>query len=111
MNLVARHESLAAGNWSHFSLAEQLGNVGSEINRALRWQNKDEKSFQNAIARALELLDLTLADSRWRTRLKELTRVRELIGDAIFGGKEYNTSLDDLNRYFFNFAALARIGR
>lgn len=93
------------------SLAEQLGNVGSEINRALRWQNKDDESFKNAIGRALELLDLTIVDSRWRTRLKELVRARELIGDSIFGGGEYNTSLEDLNRYFFYFALAARAGR
>lgn len=106
-----QHKNLAAGEWSKFSLAEQLGNVGGEISRALRWQNKDDKSFKNAIARALELLDLTIADSRWKTRLKELVRARELIGDAIFGGKEYGTSLSDLNRYFFHFAFAARVGR
>lgn len=111
MNLVAQHKNLAAERWSKLSLAEQLGNVGSEINRALRWQNKDDKSFKNAIGRALELLDMTIADSRWRTRLKELVRARELIGDSIFGGREYNTSLDDLNRYFFHFALAARAGK
>lgn len=111
MNQVVQHKNLAAGEWSRFSLAEQLGNVGSEISRALNWQNKDEKFFKNAIIRALELLDLTLADFRWKTRLKELARARELICDAIFGDKKYNTSLEDLNRYFFHFAVAARVGR
>lgn len=111
MNSSAQHKSLAAGDWSKLSLAEQLGNVGSEISRAVRWQNKDDKLFKNAIARALELLDLTIADSRWKTRLKELVRARELIGDAILGGNDYNTLLDDLNRYFFYFAIAARAGR
>lgn len=108
---LVQHKDLAAGNWSKLSLAEQLGNVGSEINRALNWQNKDEKLFKNAGARALELLDLTIADSRWKTRLKELARARELICAAVFGGEEYKTSLDDLNRYFFHFALAARAGR
>ena len=88
---LVQHKDLAAGNWSKLSLAEQLGNVGSEINRALNWQNKDEKLFKNAGARALELLDLTIADSRWKTRLKELARARELICAAVFGGEEYKT--------------------
>lgn len=111
MNFAAQHKNLAIEGWSKLSLAEQLGNVGSEINRAIKWQNKDDRSFKNAICRALELLDLTIADSRWKTRLKELVRARELIGDSISGGKEYNTSLGDLNRYFFYFAFAARAGR
>jgi hypothetical protein len=109
--MTIQHENLAAGGWSKLSLAEQLGNVGSEVNRALRWQNKDDKSFKNAIARVLELLDLTIADRRWKSRLKELARTRELVCDALFGGKEFGTSLEDLNRYFFHFAVAARAGR
>jgi len=66
---------------------------------------------QNAIDRAFELLDLTIADSRWRSRLKEIVRTRELLADAMFGGKEYKTSLKDLDRYFFHFALAARINR
>jgi len=111
MNQVIQHKDLAEGNWSKFSLAEQLGNVGSEISRALNWRNKDEKSFKNAGFRALELLDLTIADRRWKTRLKELARARELVCGAILGDKEYDTSLEDLNRYFFHFAVAARAGR
>ena len=66
---------------------------------------------QNAIDRAFELLDLTIADSRWRSRLKEIVRTRELLADAMFGGKEYKTTFEDLNRYFFHFALAARINR
>ena len=66
---------------------------------------------QNAIDRAFELLDLTIADSRWRSRLKEIVRTRELLADAMFGGKEYKTSLKDLDRYSFHFALAARINR
>ncbi len=98
-------------NWQKLSFYEQMGNVGSEISRALNWQNKDEKSYNNAIDRALELLDLTISDSRWRNRLKEIVRARELLADAIFGGKEYKTTFEDLNNYFFHFALAARINK
>lgn len=111
MSGAVQHKNLAAGDWSKLSLFEQMGNVGSEISRALNWRGRDEKSFKNSGARALELLDLTIADPRWRTRLKELARARELVGGALFGGKEYETSLEDLNRYFFHFAIAARAGR
>lgn len=109
--MAIQHKNLAAGGWQKLSLAEQLGNIGSEISRALNWRGKDEKLYENAINRAFELLDLTIVDSRWRSRLKEIVRVRELLADAMFNGKEYKTSLEDLNRYFFHFALATRVNR
>ena len=106
-----KHFSLASGDWFELTLVEQLGNVGSEVSRALRWQDRDEKLFGSAVERALELIDLTLRDSRWRHRLKEVCRVREVLCDAAFGSGTYNTSLEDLNRYFTQFALAARNGR
>ena len=103
-----QHPGLAAGGWARLSLLQQLGNVGSEVSRAQRWQNKDPLLFERAMIRALELLDLSIQDPRWRRRLKELTRAREMLCDAWRGGKEYGTELEGLNRYFFNFALAAR---
>lgn len=103
-----RHPDLAAGGWARLSLVQQLGNVGSEVSRALRWKNKDSRLFDQAMIRALELLDLSIRDPRWRRRLKELTRARESLCDAWLGGREYRTELRDLDRYFLNFALAAR---
>jgi hypothetical protein len=103
-----QHSDLAAGKWMKLSLMEQLGNVGSEVSRALRWKGRDVKLFDGAMVRALELLDLSIRDSRWRHRLKELTRARESLCDAWLGGPQYKTKLEDLDRYFFNFALVAR---
>jgi hypothetical protein len=58
--------------------------------------------------RALELFDLTLEDLRWQKSLREIARARELFCAAIYGKEEYNTTLEDLDRYFFQFACLAR---
>ena len=109
--MTIQHKSLAVGEWQKLSLAEQMGNIGSEISRAFKWQNKDKELYENAVDRALELLDLTISDSRWRARLKELSRVREIICDTFFGGKKYFDSFERLNNYFFHFAYLARITR
>jgi hypothetical protein len=106
-----RHPELAAGRWSRFSLAEQLANVGSEVGRMRRWRDRDERLTVGAFERALELLDLTLADPRWRDRLREIARARELLCDAFAGGGEYGTTLEDLDRYFLAFAVAARRGR
>jgi hypothetical protein len=106
-----QHRDLAAGRWGQLSLPEQLGNVGSEVGRMLRWRDRDDRLMLSAFDRALELLDLTLADSRWRGRLREVARVRELLCDAVGGGADYATMLEDLDRYFLAFAVAARRNR
>jgi len=108
--MIYRHRDLAAGRWGKLSLAAQLGNVGSEVGRMLRWKSRDERLVAGAFERALELLDLTLADPRWRARLREIARARELLCDAAAGGSQYGTTLTDLDRYFLAFAVAARAG-
>jgi len=106
-----QHASLAAGRWQTLSLVEQLANVGSDVARAHRWEGKDPALCEKAFVRALELLDLTIQDPRWKGRRKELARVRELLCDAMLGGTLYKTDLASLDRYFFHFAVAARAGR
>ncbi len=103
-----QHASLASGRWQTMSLAEQLANVGSDVARARRWQEADAHLCEKAFERALELLDLTIGDPRWKGRRKELTRVREVLCDAMLGGKEYGGDLASLDRYFYVFAIAAR---
>ena len=102
------HKNLAAGRWFRLSLMEQLGNIGSEVSRARRARKTNPERFHEAAERALELFDLTLSDSRWHGRLREIGRAREVFCDAISGGREYKSSLIDLERYFDQFALAAR---
>ncbi len=88
---------------------EQLGNIGSEINRAANAEGKDEERFRSAAERALELFDLTLSDSRWRGRQREIARAREVFCDTVFGTREYKDTLKNLLRYFDEFAYAARM--
>lgn len=88
---------------------EQLGNIGSEVGRARIYQDKNDKErLQRAADRALELFDLTLADLRWRGRLLEIGRARDVFCDAILGGSEYGSKLSELESYFMYFAIAAR---
>ena len=110
-----QHSTLADGRWQKLSLAEQLGNIGSEVGRTERFMGGDEENFKRARDRALELFDLTLADPRWRPpywradgRLREIARAREIFCDALLGGREYKSSLADIDRYLFHFALMAR---
>ena len=54
-------------------------------------------------------LVLLVGDVRWKSRLKEILRVREVFCDIIYGDNQYQTSLKDLDRYFFNFAMAVQL--
>jgi hypothetical protein len=106
--VASQHLELAAESWSKFSLEEQLGNIGSEVSRAIR-AKEDPEYYWGAISRALELFYLTIGDPRWKGRLKEIVRVKELFSAAALGSNEFKTSLEDLDKYFLYFALVARV--
>ncbi len=100
------HKNLAEGKWHKMSLAEQLANIGSEVGRTAKWQNRDRKIFDGAVARALELFNLTLEDQRWKGRLLEIGRLKEFFCDGVLNGEEYGTTLSSLESYFLPFMNL-----
>lgn len=103
------HQNLAAGRWQTLSLAEQLGNIGSEIGRAVGYiTTGNNERLNSALARAFDLIDLTLADKRWRGRRREIARLREVCVDSFYGNQEYKTTPADLEKYLYRFALLAR---
>ena len=101
-----QHQDLANGKWFSLTLCEQLGNVGSEVGRAAKWKMKNATVYSSAIHRALELLDLTLADERWK--MKEISQAREAVCEAYSEKDEFNSSLTSLEKYFNHFAFAAR---
>src|SRR3990172_4760887 len=104
------HPNLRKGRWFSMTLAEQLGNVGTEYERAVRWkQRNDIQHFQRAFDRMLELLDFTIEDQRWNNhRLKELVRLREVVCEEFCEAPA--SQAGSLTKYFMNFAVLARRG-
>ena len=106
------HTSLASGRWQTFSLAFQLGNVGSDIGRALKAKSaQDTVRMEKSLDRALELLDLTIADPKNRKRLRELCRLREVVCDFFVGSNEYGSTALSMDKYFSAFGYAARLGR
>jgi len=108
--MTTYHPELAAGRWFTMSLAAQLGNAGSEYERALQWKKRGDKvRFEHAFARLLELIDLTIADPRWKNhRLKELTRLRVVLCDELYNETPEFIHPSDLTQYFLYFGILAR---
>ena len=103
---MEQHKELASGKWHKMTISEQLGNTGSEYERAIKWQHDENVDrFNLAFRRFLELLDLTINDPRWSVfRKKELLRVREVCC-GVFLNKLDSKGLD---KYFYKFALLAR---
>lgn len=96
-----------AQKWHSYSLAFQMGNIGAEVARLLNWQSKgDAGQTEKSLARALELIDLSIDDSRWNK--KELCRLREVLCSKIFAPAAYNATDEQLINYFTPFAILAR---
>ena len=108
------HKGLASGRWFELSLIEQLANIGTDIERAIRWKQKGNVEYsQQAFERALDLLDLSIIDIKNRKRLKELTRMREVLIDYFVYDNEYGSTDQAWQNYFypFNYAVALRRGR
>ena len=106
--MAYQHKQQAAGEWNKHSLLFQLANIGSEVIRALKWQEKKNEDYaQNAFERSLELFDLTIKDPKNRYRLKEVLRAREAWVDFFAYDNEYNSTRKQWEKYFlaFNWAA------
>lgn len=110
--MSALHADLTGTRWQSLSLVEQLANVGSEVERAIKWAGKGRADFSaNAVYRGLELLELTIGDPRHRQRLKELTRLREALLDYFFGSNEFGSSDSAWRGYFNAFGVAASLER
>lgn len=107
---MTSHAELAAGRWRALTLAEQLANVGSEVDRVIvAWEAHRPDRFEKALARALELFDLTARDERWRGhRRREILRAREEFCRLFFEDDPPPGAARTLRDYFLRFAVLAR---
>jgi len=115
-----QHQKLASGGWEKLNFFEQMANIGSEVERGITWRNKNKGTLvscsaqnndlysQKAIERAFELLNLTIASQQKQKKLKELTRLREVLVDYFFGQNQYSSTDRLWQKYFyaFNYAAM-----
>lgn len=106
-----QHKQLSAGRWFELTFLEQMANIGSEVERAILWKNKKNEYSIKAIDRALELLDLTIADIKNSKRLKELTRLREVLVDYFYFDNQFSSSDKLWRTYFYAFSYAARLNK
>lgn len=106
-----QHKQLASGHWQDFTLIEQLANVGSEIGRSISWRTNGYGNPRDAFYRALELIDLTIADPKNVTRLHEICRTREALVDWFTDNNSYHTNDAQWETYFYQFTYAARVNK
>jgi hypothetical protein len=104
-----QHKELAAGRWSQMLFIDQMANIGSEVERALDWRARHNELYcQQALERALELIDLTLDRVKGFCRLREIARIREALVDYFMGTNQFGFIDESLRKYFFNFIFASR---
>jgi len=105
-----QHKELSQGRWEKLSFFEQMANIGSEVERAINWKNKENKKYSElAFERALELMNLTITDKKNYRHLRELTRVQENFIDYFACGNNYSSSEENWKKYFYSFAFASKI--
>lgn len=112
--MIIHKDLYESGRWFKFSLFEQLANIGTDVDRAIRYRQRgDIEASDQAIYRAIELIDFTVADPKNKRRLKEVLRARELLLDHFWGEDQWGMDDDFWRQYFydFNYAAALERGR
>src|SRR3990167_5148242 len=89
---IIQHQGLTTKQWFSKSIFEQMANIGSEVERTIKWRDKDQKYSQMALERCLELIDLTASDPKNKNRLKEILRSRETLVDYFIGKNIYRST-------------------
>ena len=101
------HSAELREKWPSYSIAYQMGNIGSEVSRALKWIKKNPARANKAIDRALELFDLTIsANKNNPPRLREVLIAREEFCDYFFGENSWQTDPNRMQKYYDGFAMM-----
>lgn len=101
------HTAMSQGRWDELSFAEQMGNIGGEVARARSADERGDIERRNkSIARALELVDLTLRTAISQPRKRELELFRDVIARA--REDQAGASLEMIEQYCLPFGIVAR---
>jgi len=87
-----------------------MANIGSEIERTIKWKQKGNTAYSShAFKRALELIDLTLTGHLSFPEYKEISRMRELLVDWQLGENIYKSTDILWQKYFAAFTFASRL--
>lgn len=90
--------------WWKMSIGEQIGNVGSEVARAIRRKNKNDiLGAQEFCIHAIEMLCYTKQDPKNVHRRKELSYAQEEILDYVLGENLYQNDDQSIMKWYDAF--------
>ena len=106
------HNDETRKNWENFPLTYQMGNIGSEVSRSLKWSSKGpayKARADRAIDRALELFDFTIeANVKNPARLTEILKARDEFCDYFFNNNSYHTNPIKMQKYYDEFVIMGQ---
>ena len=105
------HSEEAYRDWLTRTITYQMGNIGSEVSRSLKWTEKDNQPrADKAIDRALELFDFTIeANVKNHARLIELLKARDEFCDYFFNHNSYHTDPAKMQKYYDEFVFMSQL--
>ena len=101
------HSDNLRKDWRNYSIEYQMGNIGSEVSRSLKWNGKNQARADKAIDRALELFDFTIeANVKNHARLTEILKAREEFCDYFFCNNSWRTNPVKMQKYYDGFVIM-----
>jgi len=90
----------------------QILNLASDLEKAKNFWKTDKTTAKNHLYRAIILIDYIAKDSRWRGKLRELLRLREVIGSLIESSQPLATLKDTVKAaLLLNSQAYSRLNQ
>ena len=90
--------------WFEMPVWMQISNIGSEVQRAIKWKNKgDQDKAERFCDKAIEFWRLSERDPKNSHRIQEFECAIEELQDYFCGQNQYNTTDETLTRYYDAF--------
>lgn len=90
--------------WNSMPVSLQISNIGSEVNRAIRWKNRgDQQKTTNFCNKAIEFWRYSEADPKNKHRVGEFECAIEELRDYFLGENIYQTTDEVLTKYYDAF--------
>jgi hypothetical protein len=99
--------------WARFNIFEQMGNIGSEVGRSLKYKKNRPAEFELALIRALDLFDATVEDllRQKSPRINEVLRSKDQYLQIALEPNPSQADIDSIESYFMQFAIAVRLQR
>lgn len=105
------HDPEVYNKWAEYPITYQMGNIGSEISRSLKWSAKGNQArADKAIDRTLELFEFTIkANQKNHARLTEILKARDEFCDYFFADNTYHTDPSVMQKYYDGFTMMEQL--